>query len=831
MTDANKERTLQEVGEDAVMATSSSSSAECRTNALAEDAIYKQKDVSMAEVTACEGPSPRCLGLRFRQLLQANEHVVLCEANASLGIEWLSPNALLALGGNQQRGSVLSLVAPESRGFVSRAIFRAARENTTRVCVRANDGRDADLVVVADNEYLRLQRAKDSAHASTRTNYDDPRLSRASGSSYAIGLFIFDSRRPPGSRLPAFQTPAGNETWTKASGEEAAKVGAQISIHGDCLCLFDVDDDGLVVDAMGACDELTLSARELVGTSPLEVVLADDRARVSTAFAQARNAGASSACQIHRCASNYSATTLAISTCAFLPDSSNTGSDARSMSCRPEAAGCVVLVYVACHRQSTTSRLSESSSSLASIARELSLKETESLAAGSKKRKRTLSTSVLIAPTCDGGSKRPSGLSASGECLSDQFESCGGSTSLKELEGQRIFEEERASANEPCAQNDTVAACASSRRLFEEERASANEPSAQNDTGAACASARRLFEEGRASAEEPRVKDNSRVALASSKTCDSVPQLLRAERRRRANCAPSDDDESDWGHFVFPDGEPDFNLPPISPTVITQRSHRAAAYRAAIERERSFMSTEGAKESDLSYEAQPKEGQRNGHMRSIARLPDSTRVVIDLDSVLPRQQSIDNYQRAVAAMAPAPAVRYSSLALDNLISNVLPRPESIADFRASMRELGRRRPSGPAHKSVMSIDFSDDDKYIDDDDMWDGDDDDVDVDSLVDENDDVIVDLVNSTTFSSKYAQRRSVAACPDISPSFSRLCFPLDSAQNSFSIDSSPPPLSNNTPMDTSALCERPSLTDASDKAGRTELVKPRQRQVHIVG
>lgn len=778
-----------------------SPSVDSRTMTLAEDATQRHKAASLAQVATCHGPSPPCLGLRFRQLLEANEHVVLCEANASLGIEWLSPNAQLALGGSQQRGSVLSLVAPESRGFVSRAIFRAARENTTRVCVRANDGRDADLVVVADNEYLRLQRAKDSALASNRTTDDDPRLSRASGSSYAIGLFIFDSRRPPGCRLPAFHAASGSdEAWSKASGEEAAKVGAQISMHGDCLCLFDVDDDGLVVDAMGACDELTLSALELVGTSPLEVVLADDRARVSTAFAQARNAGASSACQIHRCASNYSATTLAISTCAFLPDASNMVTTS-STTCGPEAAGCVVLVYVACHRQSTNSRVSESSSSLASIARELSLKDSDSRGTGSKKRKRTLSTSVLIAPACDGGTKRPSGHSSTEDIPSDQC----GSTPLKAFEPHRLFEEERTSADEPHAQADIFAARALAQRLFEEERPSDD---------------------------EPRHQDDSQGVFALS-TSDEAPPVLPAERRRRAHSAPSEDDDNDWGHFVFPEGEPDFNLPPIPSAVITQRSHRAAAYRAAIERERTIMSTAGDKESDLSYEAQPKDDQCNGHVRPTARPPDSTRVVIDLDSVLPRQQSIDNYQRALAAMAPAPAVRYSSLALDNLISNVLPRSESIAAFRASMRELGRRRPSRPAHTRVMSIDFSDEDKRVvdDDDDMWDGDDDDADVDSLVDEKDDVIVDLVNSTTFSSKYGQRRSAPACPNVSPSFSRLCFPLDSAENSFSIDSSPPPISNNTPMDTSALSERPSSTDASEKPRRADLVTARQRQVNIVG
>jgi len=543
------------------------------------------------------------LGRDVAAVLAGNEQVVLCEANASLGIEWLSSNAGVALGGPRQRGSVLSLVAPESRGFVSRAIFRAAKEKTTRVRVRANDGRDADLVVVADNDYLRAQRAKHDID-------DDPRLSRASGSSYAIGLFVFDSRRPPGGssldRRPEGESSRGDE-------DDAERVGRRLATRGDCLVVLGVEA-GAVVDALGGCEE---TRGLLPGGNPLELVAAADRPSVAAALSTEAGAPRS---VVHRAAVHEG---LALWTCAPL------GEDRW-----------VVLVYVAKHREQSSPTHS---------ARTVCGDES------TKKRKRVLS----ILPE-------------------------------KALRG--VFDE---------------ASAVSSPR------------------------------------------------------------------------SPRDDDE-DWGHFVFPDGEPDFNLPPIE-----------AAPR-------------------ISHDAQPKD-----------EPPASTRVVIDIDSLLPRQQSIDDYRRALETMPPAPAVRYSALKLDSLINTVLPRPESIAAFRASMRQL-RRRPRSADDDDVVFDDRDDDD----DDDCF-------------DEQSDLLADLVDGTAFAASHAHPPAArhAAFP---PESSRLSFPLRGAHHAISCASSPP--SSNVPMDVSALSgSSASSSSASAPAAAASKPPPRTpapapakppgHQVHIVG
>lgn len=633
------------------------------------------------------------LGACLRGLLAGNEHVVLCEANASLGIEWLSPNAAEALGGSQQKGSVLSLVAPESRGVVSRAIFRAARENTTRVRVRANDGRDGDMVVAADNEYLRGLRDCDG------TPVDDPRRSRAAGSSYAIGLFIFDARKPPG---------GGAAPWAEASwcDRRASSVAGRLISRGNCICLLDVDDRGLVVQALGGLDDVKASA--LVGASPLVVVSDEQRNQVRAAFSEARRSGATRVSRTHRCAAALNANATALSTCAFADG----------------GGGCVILVYVASHRRpdaSTDARMAKSPS-LAAIARSLSIQDTD---ATSKKRKRALSMACFDAPKL----QAPRGCDAK---------------------------------HHPQA------------RLFDESSSWSSEAS-------------------------------------------SPP--------RRAGF----DEDDDWGHFVFPDGEPDFSLPPIG---APNRSRGGHADRDA--------------RREPSNEAQPKDD-----ASATPRRPPPMRVVIDIDSLLPRQQSIDNYQRAIAAMAPAPALRYSALALDNLVSTVLPRPESIAAFRASMKELGRRRAASqamstdaldstassagrgdalPEEDALPRMDDADNDA-MDDADM--DDDDDQSLESLLDEkdDDDVLSDLVDGTAIARHQTQRRAKPSS-ELASSCSSLCYPLDRTEHSFSIASAPPPQATTAAMDTSALSSAGLLASAQPAAKATALPSTTQRQhVHIVG
>lgn len=469
--------------------------------------------------------------LWFRNLLQGNENVILCEANSSLSIEWLSPNAV-ALGATS-RGSVLSLVAPESRGLVSRAIFRAARENTTRVRVRAF-GRDADLVVVADNDYLR-----------SRKEDDDPRLSRASGSSYAIGLFMFESC---GARLA--------EEWSEASCAAARRVGRELAAHGELCSLVAVDARGVVVDFVGSAAKKLGLVKHV--SSPLEVVAEGERQRVAKGFANRVK------CQIHKC-SGIDA--LALSSCASIEDDNT-----------------VIFLYVAPHR--TT------------------LEGFDKREQAPKKRKRTAS---------------------------------------------KFFDE---AAHVPPA--------ATYRR-----------------------------------------------SQSSSSSFSSEGGTMRR---------PRGDDEDDWGHFVFPDGEPEFNLPPVPR--VTQRSHRAAACREASD----DSSSEILADASQDEEDDP--------------------VVINIDTLLPSPQSIENYERALAAMGPAPAVRYSALALDSLLTAVLPRPESIADFRASMIEI--------RNKSTQTQDERD--------------------------------DAADSTSF----ARKGRYAATTGVTTSFSRLCFPVGNTEPDFRATSS---------------------------------------------
>eukprot|EP00633_Aureoumbra_lagunensis_P007025 CAMPEP_0197323778 /NCGR_PEP_ID=MMETSP0891-20130614/70725_1 /TAXON_ID=44058 ORGANISM="Aureoumbra lagunensis, Strain CCMP1510" /NCGR_SAMPLE_ID=MMETSP0891 /ASSEMBLY_ACC=CAM_ASM_000534 /LENGTH=467 /DNA_ID=CAMNT_0042816493 /DNA_START=630 /DNA_END=2036 /DNA_ORIENTATION=- len=161
----------------------------------------------------------------------------------------------------------------------------------------------------------------------------------------------------------------------------------------------------------------------------------------------------------------------------------------------------------------------------------------------------------------------------------------------------------------------------------------------------------------------------------------------------------NDDDE--WGHFVFPENEPGFNLPPVihdrprlKPDTTAQPKCIHHHYNAPQQHKyrKPFMvpafsptllptlpprypinSNTSRQEASIQSQPPPKNSEEAAMM------------LIDLDAVLPRQQSIENYEKEFADIQTKQCSTQNYNNLDNILETVLPRPESITAFENAMQ--------------------------------------------------------------------------------------------------------------------------------------------------
>ena len=526
----------------------------------------------------------------FRCILEGNEDVVLCEASRTLDLEFSTPNA-----GLNDKVSVLALVAPESRGRFSKAIFRSAHDRVTRVRLRCRDGRLADALILCEGTPSEEKPQKKPPP-------------------YIVGLFSLE---------PKTAKVRGGQIWTEEACRKAAELGSKLVLTTTFCAAVDVDESGAVAAAAG----LVVPRR----VNPIDLIADRDRRRVVETFARAKTAGHTVSSAVH----DMTDIGQVLTTCAFR-----------------QAGGALLFVY-ACSTAADGRRA------------DLSF--------------------------CDDDHK-----SDDDDDSDDQIAAS--------------FQRELSLVDVRGAQHQRGGDVRKRKR----ERSTVSFASPNSVTASSSSASRPCFDETKA-----------------DKSPRSQQRMLQ------------DDDE--WGHFVFPD-EPAFDLPPIghavSPTTsksspgpirVTVDAAAQPKGGSAVPLRTYFTDDEDDEYDDYdddddalddldlpsSYtdgESETPHPPKWTPTTACTQLetsldfrddPRGGKYVIDLDSVLPRQQSIENYEAAVRALPPAPAPAYETVQLDSILDAVLPRPESLLAFRDTMREIG----SSVQQRARSFIGLDDDDDH------------------------------------------------------------------------------------------------------------------------
>jgi len=570
----------------------------------------------------------------FRCILESNDDVVLCEASATLGLEFATPNCR-AYG-----DSVLGLVAPESRGKLAKAIFQSGRDRVTRARVRSWDGRLADALVLCEEP----SRRPDDDDDGTSTSSSKDRRGEITGlpgggkkkdPPYVVGLFSVQPQTTKG---------RGGQVWTEEACRKAAEVGSKLTLTTSFCAAVDVDETGAVAAAAG----LVVPRR----VNPIDLIADRDRRRVVETFARAKASGHTVSSAIH----DMTDVGRVLTTCAFRP-----------------SGGALLFVY-ACSTDDDQIDDDDDDTLNASFSRNLSLDDVREDERGSPQGGSSTSPSSY-------SSGRRSGV-ASSSSAADPHSRGGASTSTWNTSSSSS-QKTPPTTFRPPPSSSVVNHSSSSSQKNKRKR----QPSAVAIGGATF--------------------DERALAAAAGRTSAAAAKGERERGRGAASSPSSSDDE--WGHFVFPDGD-GVDLPPVPlvghppPDAVAQPKRNASGERrqrppGGRRRPRPPQSDDDDDGDVVVHDVQYDDDERP------AQRPFP---LIDLDSVLPRQQSIEKYEASLRSYeaksltatrdtvapttreetpwTPPPPQPYDGAQLDSLLDAVLPRPESLVAFRDTMRE-------------------------------------------------------------------------------------------------------------------------------------------------